>query len=366
MHQYLDLLRDIIDNGYDKKQDRTGFGRRSVNGRMIHFDVSNKRLPLVTTRKLYPKSIIGETLWFIKGSHCTEELRQLGVKFWDRWAVTEEHIEQFINEYMDDDSHIDIVRSIWKDEYLNSIGHIYGPNWRNAPISNESYVILNRNFSNIPSDKLKEYLEEYKEQNTINGVFDCKQEEYEEYCLSRYHQTIDQLNELVLNLKNNPYSSRLLVNSWVPEFIPDETVSPQHNVLMGRGALAPCHVMFQCFVKPGETDHDKPKLSLMITIRSNDVPVGAPVNIAQYALILHMLAHVSNMEPETLIYSIGDAHIYGSNHREIAEEQIERIPFESPTIWLNPEVKDFFAFTSNDIRIENYNHHDILNYDIHV
>jgi len=367
MQQYLDLLQDIINNGYDKS-DRTGAGRKTVEGRMLRFDVSDGTIPLVTTRKLYPKSIIGELLWFIKGSDNVEELRALGVKFLNRWAVTEESINDFIETYLQetDSDDLKLYELRFKEDHLNSIGPIYGPNWRNAPISSEYRFGAKHPMSELPSDKVAIYRREYEEQNTIGSITDFKQEEYEEYCNQRYNESVDQLNELITGLKQRPYSSRHIVNAWIPEYIPIETLSPQVNVLLGNGALAPCHVMFQCFVRPPVSPDTRPSMSLMITIRSNDIPVGAPVNIAQYALLLHMLAHVCDYTPRELIYSIGDAHIYNSNHESIALEQLKRQPYPLPRVWLNPEVRDLFAFTPDDIKIEGYQHHGILEYDIHV
>lgn len=368
MKQYLAILQDILDNGYVKAQDRTGAGRKTIEGRMLRFDVSDGTVPLVTTRKLYPRSIIGELLWFIKGSNDVNELRELGVRFWDRWAVTEESINDFLEKFVEPSSpeEMKFFELQFKESYLDSIGPIYGPNWRNAPISGDYRFMPKRPLSDLPSDKLALYRAEYEEQNTIGAITDFKQEEYEEYCNQRYNETIDQLNEMVNGLKQLPYSSRHVVNAWIPEFIPLETLSPQMNVLLGNGALAPCHVMFQCFVRPPQIEGQRPRLSLMMTQRSADWPVGTPINIAQYSLLLHMLAHVCYYDPGEFIYSIGDVHIYGSNHEKLANIQLQREPLPLPGVWLNPNVRDLFAFTPDDIRIEGYQHHDILNYDVHV
>lgn len=366
MKQYLDDIRDILQNGFDKANDRTGTGRRSVICRVSKYDVSDGTLPLVTTRKLYPDSVIRELLWFIKGSSCTEELRKLGVKFWDRWAVTEADIEAFIDKYMeiDDESMRPLIETI-SETHLHELGPIYGPNWRNAPISNERHIHLAASIDDIPSDKLKMYEEEYREQNTIGDLFDGNETELNAYCIQRYTQTIDQLNELVLNLKRRPYSSRHVVSAWVPEFIPCEDLSPQENVILGRGALAPCHVLFQCHVKPPMVEGGKQALNLVMYQRSNDVCVGNPYNIAQYALLLHMLAHVTDMEPDAFYHIKSDAHLY-FNQIELAKEQIKREPLPLPGVWLNPEVKDLFAFTPDDIRIEGYLSHDPINYPVSV
>lgn len=369
MKEYLDVLRDIVDNGWDH-EDRTGSGRRSLTGLMLKFDVSDGTVPLITTRQQYPKSIIGETLWFLKGSSCTKELRELGVKFWDRWAVTEADIDAFIAKYIPDDVERDtaFIKAMSDDighQHLGNIGPIYGPNWRNAPADLGNPLRRSSEFNDIPSDKLKTYRKEYIEQNTIGDQCDIDEAEFVDYAVSRYDQTVDQLNELVLNLKRRPYSSRHIVSAWVPQYIPYEDLSPQENVLLGKGALAPCHMTFQCFVKPGKTEQDRKQLSLLVYFRSNDVPVGMPVNIAQYSIILHLLAHVTDMDPGTLIYTAGDYHCY-LDQLDVAKIQLSRNPYPLPGIWVNPEVKDLYALTSDDIEIIGYQPHGVLTYPVSV
>jgi thymidylate synthase len=148
------------------------------------------------------------------------------------------------------------------------------------------------------------------------------------------------------------------VSCWIPSEIPSEKVSPADNVILGRGALAPCHMMFQCFVKPGV---HKKQLSLLLYIRSSDTAIGLPTNIAQYAMLLTMLAQVSNMEADELIIDTGDSHIY-FNHLETAKEQLNRKPLPLCKITLNPAVTSLFEFKPEDITISDYVSHDPLTY----
>lgn len=149
--------------------------------------------------------------------------------------------------------------------------------------------------------------------------------------------TVDQVAELVNKLKNNPNDRRMIVTAWNPGEI-------------DQMALPPCHMMFQCYVADG-------KLSLHMFQRSCDMFLGVPFNIASYALLTHMLAQVADLEVGELILTLGDAHIY-HDHFDAVKEQLEREPLDLPQIWLNPSVKDIDSFTMDDIKLENYKHHD--------
>ncbi|MCB1797412.1 MAG: thymidylate synthase, partial [Gammaproteobacteria bacterium] len=129
----------------------------------------------------------------------------------------------------------------------------------------------------------------------------------------------------------------------------DESVSPQANVAAGRMALAPCHAFFQFYVCDG-------RLSCQLYQRSADVFLGVPFNIASYALLTMMIAQACDLGLGEFIHTLGDAHLY-TNHLEQADEQLTRTPYELPTIQLNPDVKDLFAFRYEDFTLSNYQCH---------
>jgi len=376
MKQYLEALREILDNGV-YKEDRTGAGRKSIYGYQMRFKMSDG-FPVVTTRQIFTKAMIAETLWFISGSNDISVLKELGASFWDRWAVKEKDIEAFVIKYRDKlhiqdsitnetrlatDDELDIIKQQFRVKYLGKIGNIYGPSWRNAPGPNEYHPLWPKiSLDDIPNDKLFEYnlsLQQYIEQ-TGNHV------SIEEWANFNYRSSVDQLNELIINLRDRPYSSRHYVSAWIPSQIPFEDLSPQENVMLDKGALSPCHRSWHCFVKPPKEEGGKKQLSLLVYMGSNDVAVGCPVNIAQYALMLHLLAHVTDMEVDELIYNTGDLHLYNSNHIELAKEQITRDPLPLPKLWLNPDVKSIYDFTPDDIKIIDYKHHPKLDYEVHV
>lgn len=258
MKQYLDLCKDILDNGI-KKEDRTGTGTISVFGRQMRFNLEDG-FPLLTTKKLYTKAIIYELLWFLKGNTNIKYLNDNNVHIWDEWA----------------------------DEN-GDLGHIYGYQWRSWP------------YYSFKDQTLKYY---------------------------------DQISEIIKELKNNPNSRRLIVNSW--------NVGDIDNM-----NLPPCHMMFQFYVADG-------KLSLQLYQRSADMFLGVPFNIASYSLFLLMMAQVTGLKPGEFIHTLGDAHIY-LNHIDQVKLQLTREPKKLPNMILNKEIKNIFDFKYEDFSLENYN-----------
>jgi len=162
--------------------------------------------------------------------------------------------------------------------------------------------------------------------------------------------SVDQVKQVVEQLKSNSNSRRIIISAWNPSDLPDETVSPQQNVKEGRMALAPCHAFFQFYVSEG-------KLSCQLYQRSADIFLGVPFNIASYALLTLMLAQVCDLEPGDFVHTLGDAHLY-TNHQEQVELQLSRDPLPLPQMKINPEIKDIFDFTFDDFELVDYQHHE--------
>lgn len=162
-------------------------------------------------------------------------------------------------------------------------------------------------------------------------------------------QHIDQIAELVGQIKSKPNSRRLIVSAWNVADLPDESIAPQANVEQGKMALAPCHAFFQFYVADG-------KLSCQLYQRSADIFLGVPFNIASYALLTMMMAQVTGLQPGEFIHVFGDAHIY-SNHVEQVQTQLAREPFPLPRMKINPDVTNIFDFKYEDFELSDYECH---------
>ena len=160
---------------------------------------------------------------------------------------------------------------------------------------------------------------------------------------------IDQISQLISDIKRTPDSRRLIVSAWNPALLPDTSVSPRENAAQGKQALPPCHTLFQFYVNDG-------KLSCQLYQRSADIFLGVPFNIASYALLTLMVAQVCKLEPGDFVHTFGDAHLY-LNHLEQVNTQLAREPFPMPQMQLNPAVDNIFDFTFDDFTLLNYQSH---------
>jgi len=287
MKQYLDLLTHIKTTG-SSKVDRTGTGTISTFGYQMRFDLS-EGFPLLTTKKVHLKSIIHELLWFINGDTNIKYLVDNGVRIWNEWPYvnftkTAEYKGETLKEF------VELVKN--SDEFAKKygeLGPVYGKQWRHFEGPDGLYV--------------------------------------------------DQLAELIENIKNNPGSRRLIVNAWNPPLIP-------------QMALPPCHMMFQFYVNDG-------KLSCQLYQRSADTFLGIPFNIASYALLTMMIAKVTDLEPGDFVHTLGDAHIY-NDHLKQVDLQLSRKPKKLPIMSINPNVKNIEDFKYSDFELKGYDPHPLI------
>jgi thymidylate synthase len=163
---------------------------------------------------------------------------------------------------------------------------------------------------------------------------------------------IDQLQNLLDDIRRTPDSRRLIISGWNPAVLPDESVSPQENASAGLQALPPCHTLFQFHVADG-------RLSCQLYQRSGDAFLGVPFNIASYALMTMMIAQVCELEPGDFVHTLGDCHIY-LNHMDQVHTQLQRQPFPLPTMHINPDVKSLFDFSYEDFELRGYRSHDLI------
>ena len=267
MKAYLDLMQDVVDNGFDKG-DRTGVGTRSVFGRQIRFNLQ-EGFPLVTTKKVHLRSIIYELLWFLRGSTDNSWLQERKVSIWNEWALEN-----------------------------GDLGPIYGKQWRSWQCPNG--------------------------------------------------EVVDQISEVIEQIRTKPNSRRLIVSAWNPAELPDESIGPQDNVREGRMALAPCHCLFQFYVADG-------KLSCQLYQRSANLFLGVPFNIASYALLTHMIAQQCDLDVGEFVHTFGDCHLY-QNHLtdDIVFEQLKREPRALPKLVIKRKPASIFEYELEDFEFEGY------------
>ena len=258
-----------------EKGDRTGTGTLSHFGAQLRFNLADG-FPLLTTKKVHFKSIVYELFWFLSGSTHVDYLQANGVRIWNEWS-TAEQTARF-------------------NRPAGDLGPVYGHQWRNYGASQ-------------------------REDGSYNN------------------DGVDQITQVIEQIKTNPNSRRLIVSGWNP--------SEADQV-----ALPPCHTLFQFFVADN-------KLSCQLYQRSADLFLGVPFNIASYALLTHMVAQVCGLEVGEFIWTGGDCHIY-QNHREQVELQLTRELYTLPTLTLNPDVKDIFAFKYEDISVDGYESHPAI------
>ena len=274
---YLNLIKKILETG-ETRNTRNSI-TKSIFGEKLEFDISNS-IPFLTTKKLAYKSVIHELLWFLSGSTNNQKLLDNNVKIWQGNST---------REYMDNIG--------FKDREVNDLGPIYGHQWRH-------------------------FNAKYKDHNS---------------CYT--NKGVDQINNIIYLLKNDPMSRRILLSAWNPCQINEMN-------------LPPCHILSQFYVSTNK------ELSCQMYQRSADVGLGLPFNIASYAVLTYILGKLTGLKPKKLIIVIGDAHIYES-HIDTLNEQKTKIPYSFPTLKFKEgkEYTDITDFTIDDFIIDNYNYH---------
>lgn len=297
MKPYLDLVKHVLENG-EKKEDRTGTGTLSVFGYQNRYDL-REGFPLLTTKKVYFRGILHELLWFLKGDTNIKYLVDRNVKIWNEWpyetykasdAFQNETLEEFVEKIKNDDQ----FAKKWGD-----LGPVYGKQWIRWPSSNG------------------------KEINQIKNVLE--------------------------DIKNKPFSRRHIVSGW--------NVADIQDLIQGKTSAPPlCHTLFQFNVSNGCID-------MQLYQRSADIALGVPFNIASYSMLLMMVAKECNLIPRYFIHTFGDAHIY-LNHLDGIKEQLTRTPKKRPTLKIAD--KGFWDLEFEDFELVDYNCDDPIRFPIAV
>ena len=300
--EYLELCKNILDNGINK-EDRTGVGTKSIFGYQMKFDL-NKGFPLLTTKKVNFNLVWSELLWFIKGDTNIKFLLENKNNIWNEWAFKKwVESEEYNGPDMTNFGHRTLVDEEFAKQYKEQM-----------KIFKEK-VLTDEEFSSKYGDLGNVYGKQWR---NFNGV--------------------DQLKNVIEQIKENPSSRRLIVSSWNPAEV--DTM-----------ALPPCHSLFQFYVNDG-------KLSCQLYQRSGDVFLGVPFNIASYSLLTILIAKECNLGVGEFVHTLGDAHIY-KNHFDQVNKQISRTPYPLPRLKIN-DFNSIFDLNIEDVELLDYESHPFI------
>lgn len=356
--EYFRLLNLVTTKGRIKTN-RTGVDTIGTFGAQARFDLQDG-FPILTTKKVFFKSIVHELLWFIKGSTNIKYLVDNDVHIWDDWAYDKYKKSSIPS--VNDTTTQGFDSSFSKSEFIETIkrNDIFAKKW--GELGEGTYGGMWRDFPF------------FTESNKDGSLTTCG---------------VDQIKKVIEKLKTNPDDRRLIVSAWHPYWV-------------DQCALPPCHILFQFHTELLTDDereniateeqkslasmvaidaYDKEgtyfkeltelgvptrKLNCQLYQRSCDLFIGIPFNIASYSLLTHMVAHVTHMVPGEFIHTYGDLHVY-TNHLEQVKLQLTREPYKNlPILKLNPDIKDLFEFKYEDIKLEGYEHHQYIKADIAV
>jgi len=320
MHQYLDLVQHILDNG-TWQQNRTGVRTCSLPGAMLRFDLQ-QGFPAITTKKLAFKSAMAEMVGFLRASRNAADFRALGSKVWDQNA--NENSQWLSNPYR-----------LQPDD----LGPVYGVQWRQWP----AYKLIKS--ATPQSDKQVEHAQ--TQGYRILGEL----EDNGEPALLLY-KAIDQLRICLDTIMSDPGNRRILFHGW-------------NWAQLDEMALPPCHLLYQFLVNTV-----KQEISLCLYVRSNDIGLGAPFNLAEGAALLHLIGHLTGYTPRWFNYFIGDAHIY-ENHLDMLQTQLSRAPLPLPQLTLSARIPAYRetrryepewleCIEPTDFVLQGYTHHPAL------
>jgi len=276
---YLDQIRHLLDHG-QRREDRTGTGTLSIFGMQGRYDIRDGVIPLLTTKKVFWKSIVEEVLWFIRGETSSQSLADRGVHIWDANGS---------RTFLDSQGFV--------DRQEGDLGPVYGFQWRHF------------------------------------GA------EYRGTGADYRGEGVDQLSEVIRLIRTDPHSRRIILSAW----------NPTDLSLM---ALPPCHLLVQFYVQDGH-------LSSHLYQRSGDMGLGVPFNIASYALLTHMIAHVTGLKAGEFVHTLGDAHIY-VNHVDALKEQLTRQPKQFPTVQFVGQLNEVDDFRTESIQLIGYDPYPVI------
>lgn len=389
MEQYNELGKRILEEGVFIGKERTGTGTYKLFGAQMRFNLMDG-FPLVAGSKKHLRGIFAELMMFLNGITNNNYLKVRGVTIWNEWALPEDVLvkvrrrlecipdaiwdaiqDNEKNMLVDFSKYPKLQFSLDREEFVENFQVVVyedGIEWA------RKLDVLEEEIIEIPEGELGPvYGKQWRNWKTSTGG------------------SIDQIEELLKNLVERPFSRRHVISAWNPEFLPDESISPIENVKQKRMCLAPCHVMFQFDVRPmtyeerlkfakevleldlgskdSEQDLDelnvpKNKLSCLLMQRSADWAIGSPYNIASYSILTMLIARTLNFGYGDFVYSLGDVHVY-SNHYDKFKEQLTREIRPLPKLKINRR-DSIYDYEFSDLKLEGYNPHPVIVYPISV
>lgn len=324
MQPYLELVQTIFEQG-SWQENRTGVRTLSLPGAMLRFDLQHG-FPAVTTKKLAFNAAMAELTGFLRGYRNAADFRALGCKVWDQNANLNNHWLSNPSRLGQDD-----------------LGAIYGVQWRQWP----AYKLIDLDQPGGPALCAEAIRQGYRDLGLVeHGGPDGSPRGL------LFYKAIDQLKYCLDTIMANPSDRRILFHAWNPAQL-DEM------------ALPPCHLLYQFLVNAAQGE-----ISLCLYVRSNDIGLGAPFNIAEGAALLHLVGRLTGYRPRWFSYFIGDAHIY-ENHLDMLKEQLSRAPLPLPKLVIDPRIPEYAQtglyepewlenIEPGDFKLENYRHHDPL------
>jgi len=291
MKQYLDLVRHVLDNG-SWQENRTGVRTLSVPGAMLRFDLQ-EGFPAVTTKKLAFKSAVGEMVGFLRASRSAADFRALGCRVWDQNA--NENAQWLANPYRLE---------------MDDLGPVYGVQWRAWP----AYKLVDPTEPHAQAQIADALARGYARLGEVAGP-----DGGGAHVL--LYKAVDQLRQCLDTIIANPADRRILFHGW-------------NWAQLDEMALPPCHLLYQFLVNAA-----KREISLCLYVRSNDIGLGTPFNLAEGGALLHLVGRLTGYTPKWFTYFIGDAHIY-ENHLDMLREQLTREPLPPPRLALSDRIPD--------------------------
>lgn len=307
--QYLNLLKDIRDNG-EQRTDRTGVGTRSLFGEQMKYDL-REGAPVLTSKRVALGSVAHELVWMLDGDSNIEYLVKNKVPIWNEWPFV---------------------------SWLDRTGQTRPPQG-----SDEWNGLMKQFTDSIANDH--DFAAAYGDLGPVYGY------QWRHWSDGRGGE-VDQILQAQETIRKNPDSRRIIVNAWNVADIEE----------MAKAGLPPCHMTFQFYgSQQKDPETGKPYLDMKMYQRSADMFLGVPFNMAQYAMLLMMMAQATDREARYFVHTFGDTHIY-NNHVDQVNEQLSRADnlYPIPRIVLNPDIKDITAFRRDDIGIEGYESHPAI------